>query len=266
MTYTYEVLNRLATAKDNRVAAQGGPSTPTTYSYDPAGNLSGYSYSTPLQTGNVFDPLNRLTKTCIATNSPAGSASQPLASYAYTLGNAGNRTNVLESNNRSVAYGYDNDYRLTSEAITADPSGHNGAVRYNGYDNVGNRTSMSSTLSAVPSGSFSYDNNDRLSVDTFDNNGDTTSSGSITNIYDFENRMTQHGTGLFLTYDGDGNRVSETVGGVTTKYLVDTLNPTKLPQVVDETVSGSVTRTYAYGLQRMSENQLVSRTWTPQLL
>src|SRR5207249_11631288 len=49
MTYTYDVLNRLATAKDNRMAAQGGSSTPTMYSYDPAGNLSGYAYSNLLQ-------------------------------------------------------------------------------------------------------------------------------------------------------------------------------------------------------------------------
>src|SRR5207245_10018498 len=46
---------------------------------------------------------------------------------------------------------------------------------------------------------------------------------------------------LRIVYDGDGNRVSETVSGTTTKYLVDTVNPTGLPQVLDETVSGSVT-------------------------
>src|SRR2546425_8972528 len=66
-----------------------------------------------------------------------------------------------------------------------------------------------------------------------------------------------------VVYDGDGNRVSETAGGVTTKYLVDDLNPTGLPKVLDEKVSGSVTRTYASGLQRVSENQLVSGTWKP---
>jgi RHS repeat-associated protein len=33
--------------------------------------------------------------------------------------------------------------------------------------------------------------------------------------------------------------------------------------MMDERVSGSVTRTYAYGLQRISENQLVSGTWVP---
>jgi RHS repeat-associated protein len=74
--------------------------------------------------------------------------------------------------------------------------------------------------------------------------------------------MLAHG-GVSIVYDGDGNRVSETVGGTTTKYLVDDLNPTGLPQVLDEIVSTLVTRTYAYGLQRISENQLVGSTWTP---
>ena len=32
---------------------------------------------------------------------------------------------------------------------------------------------------------------------------------------------------------------------------------------MDEVVDGSVTRTYAYGLQRVSENQKISGTWTP---
>lgn len=53
------------------------------------------------------------------------------------------------------------------------------------------------------------------------------------------------------------------MGGTTTKYLVDDLNPTELPQVLDEIVSSSVTRTYAYGLERLSENQKVHNKWTP---
>ena len=76
--------------------------------------------------------------------------------------------------------------------------------------------------------------------------------------------MPPGGPGECEVYDGEGNRVSETAGGVTTKYLVDTLNPTHLPQVLDETVNGSVTRTYAHRLQRVSENQLVGSTWTPR--
>ena len=52
---------------------------------------------------------------------------------------------------------------------------------------------------------------------------------------------------MSVVYDGDGNRVSETVGSVTTKYLVDTNNPTGYAQVVDELQNGAVTRSYSYG-------------------
>ena len=110
MTYTYDVLNRLATVTDNRIAAQGGPSSPTTYSYDPTGNLTGYVYPNTVQTAKLFDPLNRLTQTCSATSSPACSAGTKLSSFAYTLGLAGNRTAVAElPSGRNVAYGYDAD-------------------------------------------------------------------------------------------------------------------------------------------------------------
>ncbi|MGA8429561.1 MAG: hypothetical protein WB729_07045 [Candidatus Sulfotelmatobacter sp.] len=53
----------------------------------------------------------------------------------------------------------------------------------------------------------------------------TLSSAGTTSTYDFENRMLTHGS-VSMVYDGDGNRVSETAGGVTTKYLIDSLNPT----------------------------------------
>ncbi len=53
---------------------------------------------------------------------------------------------------------------------------------------------MTSTLSGVPGGTFSYDANDRLSIDTFDANGNTTSSAGISTTYDLENRMLTHGT------------------------------------------------------------------------
>ncbi len=185
-----------------------------------------------------------------------------MASYAYTLGAAGNRTGVAESSGRTVSYGYDNDYRLMSETIATDPGGNNGAENYT-YDAVGNRKTLTSTIPSLPGSiSYSYDANDRLSTDTYDNDGNTVVSGGIANTYDFENRMLTHGA-VSIVYDGDGNRVSETISGTATKYLVDSLNPTKLPQVMDETVNGAVTRTYAYGQNRISENQFIGSTWTP---
>jgi len=54
-------------------------------------------------------------------------------------------------------------------------------------------------------------------------------------------------------YDGDGNRVAKTVGGVTTKYLVDTNNPTGYAQVVDELHAGSVVKSYTYGHDLISQ-------------
>jgi RHS repeat-associated protein len=46
--------------------------------------------------------------------------------------------------------------------------------------------------------------------------------------------------------------------GVTTQYLIDDLSPTGYSQVVEELVSGAVTRKYTYGRQRISELQSVS--------
>jgi len=88
-------------------------------------------------------------------------------------------------------------------------------------------------------------------------------------VWDAESRLASVG-GTTYVYDAEGNRVekqgavvAETVSGVTTKYLVDDLNPTGYAQVVDELAGGSVQREYAYWLQRINERQLVSGTWTP---
>jgi len=69
-----------------------------------------------------------------------------------------------------------------------------------------------------------------------------------------------------LARDAFGNRVSKSVtntsGTTTTQYLVDDLNPTGYPQVVDELTgpigSSVVQRTYTYGLQRISQDQYIS--------
>lgn len=238
-TYTYDALNRLNTVVDS--------SGQTTYGYDVVGNLQSYTYPNGVVTSYSYDQLNRLKQ--------MGSTAQstPISSYTYTLGPAGNRTSVAELSGRTVNYGYDSLYRLTSEAITADPHSKNGTVAYT-YDSVGNRQQMSSTLSAVPGGLFNYNANDQLTIDTYDNDGNTVASGGVQNTYDFENHFIQHGL-LTTVYDGDGNRVSETIGGATTNYLVDTQNPTGYAQVVEEMQNGAVTRTYSYGLQRINETQ-----------
>jgi hypothetical protein len=75
--------------------------------------------------------------------------------------------------------------------------------------------------------------------------------------------MSMNSGAVTLVYDGDGNRVAKTVNSVTTTYLVDDLNPTGYPQVMDEIVGGVVKREYTYGLQRISESQNPTGAWTP---
>src|SRR5438477_2196902 len=92
--------------------------------------------------------------------------------------------------------------------------------------------------------------------DTYDNNGNTTISGGNTYSYDFENHLaTQNVNGAVIVYDGNGNRVSKTAGGVTTKYLVDDRNLTGYAQVLEEISGGAVQRVYTYGLNRISQSQ-----------
>ena len=131
-------------------------------------------------------------------------------------------------------------------------------------DPVGNRSSMTSTLPGINSGSWGYNADDQISSETYDANGNVLATGGKTYTYDAENHMTSaNGGQVTMIYDGDGNRVAKTVGGVTTQYLVDDLNPTGYSQVIEEVVNGAVTRQYTYGLQRISENQVVNSTWTP---
>jgi YD repeat-containing protein len=180
------------------------------YGYDAVGSLSGYTYANGVQTSYSYGGLNRLTQMGSSNNSTA------ISNYAYTLGFAGNRLTVAELSGRAVAYAYDSLYRLTSETVSADPNNKNGAINYT-YDAVGNRKTLNATLPPAGGISYTYDADDRLGSDQYDSAGNTTNSGGIGNTYDFENHLITHG-GVTVVYDGDGNRVAETVA-----YAYDSL-------------------------------------------
>ena len=189
-----------------------------------------------------------------------------MSSYAYQLGAVGNRTGVTEGTGRTVVWTYDGVYRLTNETISADPARANGTAAY-GLDPVGNRKSETSTIGGLDPGSFNFNFDDEAATDSYDLNGNTISTGGKAFTYDSENRMMTMSaphTSVSMIYDGNGNRVAKMVNGVATYYLVDDLNPTGLPQVVEElSAHGAVERQYTYGLQLISQNQIVDNTWTP---
>jgi len=98
---------------------------------------------------------------------------------------------------------------------------------------------------------FNYDANDRFTAgDTYDNDGNTVSSGGVANVYDFENHLIQQGgeqdrvasqvqTTSYNVYDGHGSvrALTNTTGAVTDTYdydafgnlIHDGLNAEQLP-------------------------------------
>jgi RHS repeat-associated protein len=246
VNYSYDAVNRLQSVTDNRLT----PGT-TTYSYDAVNNLTGVLSPNGVQATLTYDALDDPTNLTLAKGGV-------LWSYAYTYNAAGQRLSATEKSGRTVSYSYDASTRLTTETIANDPNAANGAVNYF-LDAVGNRLTRTSTLSAISSSTSTYDANDRLNSEGYDANGNTTSADGKTYTYNFENRIKSMNAGaLTVTYDGDGNRVAKTVGGVATGFLVDDLNPTGYAQVIEEIVGGSVQRTYTYGNTLVSQKQLGS--------
>lgn len=248
VSYTYDNLNRLSTVVDARLA---GNQT-TTYHYDTASNVSQVTYPNGVQFGFNYDQLNRLKQIATAQTG-----------YLYTFDSAGNRKTGTELSGRASNWTYDGIYRLTNETISLDPNNKNGIVGY-GLDPVGNRLTETSSLSGVNSGSFTFNADDELASETYDLDGNVTASNGKTFSYDTENHLVSMNSGAVqIVYDGQGNRVKKIVSGLTTQYLVDDLNPTGYAQVVEELQGGAVTRQYTYGLQLISQNQVISNSWTP---
>ena len=250
--YTYDDMNRLQSVIDNRI-----PAGTNTYTYDAVGNLKSDLRPNSVKTDYTYNAVNRL------VNMVVNKGATPHAGYSFTLDRTGRRASVTEQDGRTVNYTYDPIYRLKREAVTGNPNpAKNGTVDYT-HDAVGNRLSRISSLAGVLSATSSYDANDRLTSDSYDANGNTRSADGVSYTYDYEDRVKgAQGSAVRITYDGDGNLAAKTVGGVTTRYLVDEMNPTGFSQVVEEVVDGAVVRQYTYGNSIVSQRQLIGGTWS----
>ena len=266
VAYRYDALNRLSQVVENGSETTG-------YGYDDVGNLTSFHTPNGVTHAYGYNALNRLTS--LQVNKGAS----VLASYAYTQLRSGQRSSASEqfaastanaqSVSRNVRYGYDPLYRLTGEAITAN-AGPTGSAGYT-LDPAGNRLGRSSTIAGLSAQVFTYDANDRLTADTYDANGNTKvgrvslnnlgaemAPQMATDTYDSENRVSTHNGPagpVQIVYDGDGNKVKETVNGQVFTYLIDDVNPTRHSQVVEELQNGTVIRTYTYGHDLLMQDQ-----------
>jgi RHS repeat-associated protein len=263
--YEYDEQNRLEKVIDPDLAE-------TKYFYDAEGNL----WKTELPNGVVetrtYDELNRLKLLQYQKNNVT------LQSFDYTLDPVGHRRVVAEQNWPKVEYEYDDLYRLTKETIFAPVGGIERTISY-GYDAVGNRLTKSDSVGGVTS--YTYDDNDRLlreelkqngglvgSVEYgYDDNGNTQTRTNknaarvvvetVTYSWNQENRLVEvqnsNGDVVSYSYDADGVRVSKTVNGVTTEYLVD--KNRDYAQVLEESVNDVLAASYVYGLDLISQER-----------
>lgn len=216
------MLNRLTKVTD-------WASKATTYTYDAAGNLLGFSHPNGATAAYQYDAASRLTS---VTNK---SGPTTLSSFTYALDKVGNRVQMVTSAGGVNAFGYDSLYRLTSWTA---PSGQPTTWT---YDAVGNRKAM---VSSAGTTNYTYDVADELltagtSSLTYDGNGNqltkTTAGTTITYGWDALNRLISASGGGISTqyqYDGDGDRVSQQIATGTYAYLNDPA--TELPVVLNE--------------------------------
>ncbi len=152
----------------------------------------------------------------------------------------------------AIDYAYDRLYRLRQASYTGS---FTGTVAYE-YDAVGNRTRQTQSFGTTVVTNYGYDNANRLTnvngvTYTWDDNGNLTNDGMLTYAYDQANRLkqvTQGGNTYTYTYNGLGDRLSQTVGVTTTRYVLDPAGG--LTQVLTDGTS-----TYLYGNGRIAQQQ-----------
>lgn len=207
------------------------------------GRLESASLGTSLKQVVAYDAANKTTS--LEYSVPSGTV---LFKETYAFDGEGNRTSIADGAGRVASFSYDQLNRLTSET---DPV--TGEERVYEYDPAGNRTRktiFASDGALLSSTSYAYNQaNELVSIDgvsvTHDANGNLINLGSVTYVYDAQNRLTAVKNGsetvASFVYDGQGRRISQTTASGTTFYHYAG------DRVAYETDStGAVTRSFTY--------------------
>ncbi len=168
--------------------------------------------------------------------------------------------NAGDATQTAITYTYDSLYRLTDAVYST------GFEFHYTYDAVGNRLTQTTCAPGVPCGTTNYrydDANRLIAVDgvayTWDDNGNLLNDGTSTYGYDTQNRLTtltQGGHTYGFGYNGNGDRLTQSVDGAVTRYTLDL--EAGLTQVLSD---GSYA--YLYGMDRLAQ---VSATETDYFL
>jgi RHS repeat-associated protein len=138
VTYTYDNAGRLDTVQ------KSSETIPADYGYDNAGRRDSLTLPNGVSTSYGYTTSDQLKS--LTTTGPGGT----LASFTYTLDDTDNRDGITYADGSTSTYDYDEAYRLTEEVRSkAGGTGVAYTITYE-YDDVGNRTRMTSTNSAKP--------------------------------------------------------------------------------------------------------------------
>jgi RHS repeat-associated core domain len=283
LTQSFDNLNRLQSICDvgaNSICDSG--ETIATKHYKGPHRLERGTYgsdATPISKLDVgYDTLPRI----VDMNHRTG-ANAMIAEFQYGFDRMSHRLfeKRVHDANLGDVYSYDSIYRVTRNPqaidLTAiapgteiDPAAYAGAanrLEY-AYDGVGNRTTSTQVLSAVPTvttytqtvdgalkdaeaNQYTMTQEGALPVKnyTYDDNGNLISDGTRKYAYDFKNRMVEvrnQGTNALIaqySYDSSDRRSMKMIaGGTTTEYLYDGL---KIAEERDGT--NAITRQYVWG-------------------
>jgi YD repeat-containing protein len=251
LNYGTDLAGRLNQISDVRNA----PAKTSQLGYNLSGALTSVTHPTGMT--HTYQRTNRN----FISNLDIADGSGVLESFGYTLNAAGQRTQAVEANGRTVSYQRDALSRLTQESILPPANPVPGVIDYtlngNGY-----RTARTSTQPGVSTLNTAVNANGQLKNATYDANGNTLTANGNADIYDFGNRLIRRtksdGTVLDYVYSAEGQRVEKrktppsAAQTEITGYLIDPANPSGWPQCVAEVQPNSLGgwtahTTYTYG-------------------
>ena len=255
ITYGYDAGNRLRTAVDSiagsytrnyddldRLTSDVSPQGQVSYTHDDADRRATMTVASQPPTSYLFDDADRLTQVTNATQQ-----------VGYVYNDANRLTQLSLPGGITQNYAYDLGSEITkitykAGALTIGDLTH-------GYDHAGRRSSQGGSYArtGLPDAvaSFTHNGNNQMTARgattlNYDLNGNLTSDGTYTYMWDARNQLSQikQGTPTIASYVYDplGRRQKRTTSGTTTQYLYDGLNP------VQEKVGATPTANLVTGL------------------
>ncbi|MBF0371372.1 MAG: RHS repeat protein, partial [Magnetococcales bacterium] len=262
-----------------RIADWNGDSNADNFSYDDLNRITGYTDTFGQSVGYGYDGAGR---SATITYPDASSTNSPrTVTYGYYDNNRLHTVTDWLNDGKKSTFHYDDSGQVdtiesacgTTSTFGYDEAGRLDSITHNRSDNtliasysfvldvLGNHESVTGTdLLPLPSptaGSmiYSHDDENRLTQagsveyeNDLNGNREGSSDGNsyAFNSADWLDSATTGGETISYTYDGFGNRIARTIGGTTTRYVLD-LNGS-MSRVLEETdTSGHVSHFYIHG-------------------